>query len=267
MSHSFFGVKKNFFKNKVCLDAASGINLNATLNLLNLGAKYVYACDFNPKLKKINKGKFKPFIGKYEVRLANLKKLPYENNYFDFVHCAGAIHHTTNYKKSINELCRVTKNGGYIYLEAYGTGGIIREITTFLREKVNKDLKFKKEVINLNKKKITKFINYLTNNRYKKNINKLFDDDLVLTIKDRLLSPLYIEFSDKDIVNILKKTVFIKSRDLKEDLNFQILENIFQIFMKITIVIMQNFYMVLACPVCLLEKKNEKNFFYCRSRS
>ena len=55
------------------MDAASGINLNATLNLLNLGAKYVYACDFNPKLKKINKGKFKPFIGKYEVRLANLK--------------------------------------------------------------------------------------------------------------------------------------------------------------------------------------------------
>ena len=130
------------------MDAAS-INLNATLNLLNLGAKYVYACDFNPKLK-INKGKFKPFIGKYEVRLANLK-LPYENNIL-ICTLRDLIHHTTNYKKSINELCRVTKNGGYICLEAYGTGGIIREITTFLREKVNKDLKFKKEAINLNKK-------------------------------------------------------------------------------------------------------------------
>ena len=31
--------------------------------------------------------------------------------------------------------------------------------------------------------------------------------------------------------------------------------------MKITIVIMQNFYMVLACPVCLLEKKMKKFFF------
>ena len=31
--------------------------------------------------------------------------------------------------------------------------------------------------------------------------------------------------------------------------------------MKITIVIMQNFYMVLACPVCLLEKKMKKIFF------
>ena len=30
LSHSFFNVKKNFFKKKVCLDAASGINLNAT---------------------------------------------------------------------------------------------------------------------------------------------------------------------------------------------------------------------------------------------
>ncbi len=215
LSHSFFNVKKNFFKNKVCLDAASGINLNATLNLLNLGAKYVYSCDFNPKLKKISKGKFKLFKDQYEVKVANLKKLPYENNFFDFVHCAGAIHHTTDYKKSINELCRVTKSGGYIYLEAYGSGGIMREMTTFLREKVNNNLKFKKEIINLNKKKITKFLNYLTNNEYKKNINNLFDDDLVLTIKDRLLSPLYIEFSDKDIANILKKNGFVKIKRLK----------------------------------------------------
>ncbi len=215
LSYSFFDVKKNFFKNKICLDAASGINLNATLNLLNLGAKYVYSCDFNPKLKKISKGKFKLFKNRYEVRVANLKNLPYENNYFDFVHCAGAIHHTTDYKKSINELCRVTKSGGYIYLEAYGSGGIIREITTFLREKVKKDSNFKKEIINLNKKKIIKFINYLTNNEYKNKINNLFDDDLVLTIKDRLLSPLYVEFSDKDIAGILKKNGFIKIKRLK----------------------------------------------------
>jgi len=136
------------------------------------------------------------------------------------VHCAGAIHHTTDYKKSINELCRVTKSGGYIYLEAYGSGGIIREMTTFLREKVNNNSKFKKEIINLNKKKITNFINYLTNNEYKKNINNLFDDDLVLTIKDRLLSPLYIEFSDKDIANILKANGFVKIKRLKRRPHF-----------------------------------------------
>ena len=38
---------------------------------------------------------------------------------------------------------------------------------------------------------------------------------MVLTIKDRLLSPLYIEFSDKDIVNILKKNGFYKIKRLK----------------------------------------------------
>tara|TARA_B100001029_G_scaffold178002_1_gene183749 strand:- start:910 stop:1779 length:870 start_codon:yes stop_codon:yes gene_type:complete len=219
-NHSFFKVNKNFFKNKICLDAASGTNLNATLNLLKLGAKYVYSCDFNTKLKKITKNEFKPYKKKYEVKVANIKKLPYEDEFFDFVLCKGAIHHTTDYKKSIDELCRVTKKEGYIYLEAYGSGGIIREITSFLRKKIIKDKAFKKEIVNLNKTKVVKLINYMTNNNFKKKIDILFDEDLVLTIKDRLLSPLYEEFSDVDIKKILKKNRFYQIKRLKRKPHF-----------------------------------------------
>ena len=215
LSYEFFGVKKNFFRDKVCLDAASGLNLNATLNLLQMGAKYVYACDINKKLKKIKINEFKKFKQKYETKIANLKSLPYQDNFFDFVHCAGAIHHTTNYKKSINELCRVTKQGGYIYIEAYGSGGFVREMTSYLRRKVKKEKAFKQFIENLNKKKINDFLNYLTSKKHKDIISELFDDDLVLTIKDRLLSPLYEEFSDKDIKKILKKNGFIQIKRLK----------------------------------------------------
>ena len=215
LNHKFFGVKKNFFKDKICLDAGCGLNLNATLNLLELGAKYVYSCDLNPKLKKLENKQFKKYKEQYETKVGNLKKLPYKNNFFDFVHCAGAIHHTTNYIKAIQNLCRVTKKGGYIYIEAYGSGGLARELTSDMRKKIKTNKNLREQVKNLNKNKINNFLNYLTNYKHKKLISKLFDDDLVLTIKDRLLSPLYVEFSDKEIINILKKNDFYQIKRLK----------------------------------------------------
>lgn len=221
LSIQFFKVKKNFFKNKICLDAASGLNLNSTINLLDLGAKYVFACDLNSKIKKLDKSRFRKYKNRYEVKQANLKKLPYKNESFDFVHCAGAIHHTTNYKKSITELCRTVKKGGYIYIEAYGSGGVLREMTSFLREKVKKDRKFKKFINELNEKKLRNFFLFILGKRHKKKIFKLIDSDLVLTIKDRLLSPLYIEFSDKEIIQILKEKNFYKIKRLKRRPYFQ----------------------------------------------
>lgn len=215
LSTEFFKVKKNFFSNKICLDAGCGLNLNATINLLNLGAKYVFACDLNHRIKKLNKTKFKKYDKRYQVRQANLKNLPYKDKSFDFVHCAGAIHHTTNYKKSIKELCRTVKKGGYIYIEAYGSGGLIRDITSFLRKKVLLDKKFKKFIKDLDEKKLRDFFLFILDKKYKKKIFELIDKDLVLTIKDRLLSPLYVEFSDKEIVKILKQENFHKIKRLK----------------------------------------------------
>ena len=220
LNTDFFKVDKKFFKNKICLDAGSGLNLNATINLLDQGAQYVYACDLNPKIKKLNKKKFHKYKNRYEVRQANLKKLPYKNEMFDFVHCAGVIHHTTDYKKSINELCRTVKKGGYIYIEAYGSGGIVREITSFLRNKVNSDKKFERLIKNLDESDLRNFFLYISNSKYQEKIFDLFDKDLVLTIKDRLLSPLYVEFSDKEIFKILKKNNFHMIKRLKRKPHF-----------------------------------------------
>ncbi len=221
LSTKFFKVRKNFFKNKVCLDAGSGLNLNATINMLDMGAKYVFACDLNNRISKLRGKNFKKYKDKYEVRQADLKNLPYESETFDFVHCAGAIHHTTNYIKSIEELCRLVKKGGYIYIEAYGSGGIIREITNTLRLKVKKEKKFKYFIKNLEKKDIRNFLIYIFSINSKKKINELIDEDLILTIKDRLLSPLYLEFSDKEITEILKKKNFYKIKRLKRKPNFK----------------------------------------------
>lgn len=233
LSTNFLNVNKSFFKNKICLDAACGANANATFNMLSLGAKYVYGFDINKNVittatKTLNKN----FKGKFNFKKSNLLKINYRSNFFDFVHCAGAIHHTVNYKKSISELCRVTKPGGYIFLEFYGKGGLAREITNLLRNKYKKDKKFKKLIDDLNKKelsniysfinKIFRKMNILKRNRLIKSFQNNIDEDLILTIKDRVQSPIYKEFDENDVIRILKKNKF---KDIKRVSKYPIFFN------------------------------------------
>ena len=42
--------------------------------------------------------------------------MPFENNYFDFVYCYTVIEHVRNVEQSIKEMIRVTKKGGYMYI-------------------------------------------------------------------------------------------------------------------------------------------------------
>ena len=146
LSTEYLSLNKNFFYDKVCLDAASGLNANATVNMLNLGANHVHLFDMNKNILKVTKNfLIKKFPkSKFTIKKSNLLKIDYPDNYFDFVHCAGAIHHAVDYKKSVKELCRVTKSGGLMYIEFGGKGAIVQEVVDFLRTKYKKDSRFKK---------------------------------------------------------------------------------------------------------------------------
>jgi len=223
----YLGLKKNFFNSKICLDAASGLNANATVDLLNLGAKHVHLFDINKNILSFTK-KFliKKFPEKrFTIKVGNLLKIKYPRNYFDFVHCSGAIHHTVNYKKSINELCRVTKKGGLLYLHFYGRGGIVQDIVEFLRGKYANNPNFKKMVKSLDKKTFFKIISFIKKENQINKVNKFtnseylgflkyFDYDVILTLKDRIQSPLYKQIEYKDVVKILKKNNFYKIKRL-----------------------------------------------------
>ena len=235
LDYKYFGVNKSFFHNKVCLDAASGLNANATINLLNMGAKHVHLFDINKKILSITKNFLNKRFSedKFTIKHDSLLKVDYPDNYFDFVHCAGAIHHTTDWKKSLNNLCRVTKNGGTLFIEFYTKGGVIHEIVDFLRYKYKKDKVFKKFIQNLNKetfKNIIKFIEKENSinkiNKFNKNeyssFLKYFDYDSILTIKDRIQSPLYTQIKTNDVIKILKKNKFNK---IKRISRFPIFEN------------------------------------------
>lgn len=49
----------------------------------------------------------------------NGMKLKLQENLSDFTICSGVLHHMSNPKKGFSELVRITKPGGYIYLNVY----------------------------------------------------------------------------------------------------------------------------------------------------
>ena len=223
LSTEYLGLNKNFFYDKVCLDAASGLNANATVNMLNLGAKHVHLFDINKNILKVTKNfLIKKFAkSKFTIKKSNLLKIDYPDNYFYFVHCSGSIHHTVDYKKSVKELCRVTKNGGLLYFNYYGKGGIVKEVVDFLRTKYKKDIRFKKFIKRLDKNTFNEIILFIKsqNDKYKinkfsnseyKNFKKYFDYDSILSIKDMIQAPLYKQIEYKDLIKILKSNGFYK---------------------------------------------------------
>ena len=50
------------------------------------------------------------------VEYQDMENLTYPDESFDIVHCVNAIDHTRNARKSIEEMKRICKKGGWIYL-------------------------------------------------------------------------------------------------------------------------------------------------------
>ena len=220
-SYEYFHVNYEFFSDKICLDAGCGSNANGTKALLDLGAKKVYAFDLDESIFEIAPKILKKFEGKYELKIGNVLDIPYEDNFFDFVFCSGVLHHTTDLFKGLSELSRVTKHGGILYFSTLGTGGVFSKITKVFREEYSENVNFQSLIDNLTEQKIMKLINWTYTELEKHNesiineipldvITSLIDNDLILTIKDRITAPIYQETPIEDIINWLEKNKFVE---------------------------------------------------------
>lgn len=70
---------------------------------------------------------------------ASVLDIPFSDNQFDLVWCAGVIHHTTDFDKGISEVSRVVKEtNGKLFLLLYGAGGLrwklIKSVRPLLRD-------------------------------------------------------------------------------------------------------------------------------------
>ncbi len=214
ISNEYFDVDENFFKNKICLDAGCGSNGSGIKSLLELGCKKVYAFDLDETILESIPKFLKTFKGKYELTTGNVLDIPFPDNHFDFVYCSGVLHHTVDLFKGLDELARVTKPGGTLYFAIFGSGGLFSKLTKTLRDEYSNNPDFKNLLDNLTVIQIKFFINWiftqLKNHNDKiteqikvEDILSLFDQDLILTLKDRITAPIYLETPFDDIKNWL----------------------------------------------------------------
>ena len=140
LNEKTFNLKKGFFKGKICSDLGCGTTGSGAFNLLNLGAKYCHLLDMHQHIKKPIQKNLRKFKNKFKITIGSLEKLPYPDNYFDFILCQGVIHHMDNDHKGYKEIFRVLKKGGLAYVSVQGKGGLMTELTmNFLRPKYQKD--------------------------------------------------------------------------------------------------------------------------------
>jgi ubiquinone/menaquinone biosynthesis C-methylase UbiE len=215
----YFKLDNDYFVNKVCLDAGCGSNANATMFMLKMGAQKVCLFDLDKSILESVPEYLKGYEGKYELNVDNVLNMNYPDGFFDFVYCCGVLHHTHDPIMGIKELARVTKSGGILYVLTNGKGGLMHELTEYFRKKYISDKSFRGLINNLDKKHFAEIVAWLiktmNNNGDKlasriprRILDELFDDDLVLTIKDRLTAPLYHGVEEKKIISVLKEQGF-----------------------------------------------------------
>lgn len=58
----------------------------------------------------------------FNVKASNIKSVPFEDNYFDFIICIAVLHHIVNPEERIQAICeliRITKPGGQIMIQVW----------------------------------------------------------------------------------------------------------------------------------------------------
>lgn len=102
-------------KNKRVLEVGAGSGVDS-LYLTKKYKTHAFCLDFSEKaLEKINSN-FKKYNLKCKIIRANLRKIPYPDNYFDVVFSNGVLEHFRNPLKMILEQKRVLKKGGLLVI-------------------------------------------------------------------------------------------------------------------------------------------------------
>jgi len=108
------------------LDAATGHGRDAQLYAENTSAT-VFGIDFSSGIFNA----YRDLSGLINLHLiqADMLKLPFPTNYFDFVACDQALHHTPDTRQAFHTLLRYVAPGGHFATYVYRKKGPIREFT------------------------------------------------------------------------------------------------------------------------------------------
>ncbi|MQG07568.1 MAG: class I SAM-dependent methyltransferase [SAR202 cluster bacterium] len=111
-----------WLQGKTCLDAGCGSGRYSVALALH-GAREITAVDVSSSGLETAKANAKEF-DQIQFQQASVLDLPFPNESFDLVWCAGVLMITSDFDKGLAELTRVLKPNGKLFLLVYGAGGL-----------------------------------------------------------------------------------------------------------------------------------------------
>ena len=112
-------IEKNKQKPLKVLDVGGG-----TGNHLDIGSHRMvklYLLDRNRSMLSESESDVDPVQG-------DVHSLPFEDDFFDIVICVDALHHFQDRKKSLKEMERVSKTGGYIFVADFDPNNFLTKM-------------------------------------------------------------------------------------------------------------------------------------------
>jgi len=140
--HKMWGIPLEFFKGKVCLDGGCGGG-RFSIALAKLGAAKVYGIDVSEQALEAARSRAKERnLSNVEFVHASVLSVPFPDDMFDYVISSGVILLTPDPKKAFDELVRVLKPGGTLFLSVYGRYGLKWFLNDLFRYSICKIIPF-----------------------------------------------------------------------------------------------------------------------------
>ncbi len=237
-----FGLPREWFKDKVVLDAGCGNHGATMLQFFNLGVKHVYGVDVGTSwIEKLTDSLKSQGISEdqFTLKPGSVTDLPFSSDYFDFVACNGVLIHLENMEEikiGFTECARTVKQGGYFYSSYGPCGGLIQGVIfPALRAYYRSNNEFKEVIDSLSPKVLHELIDKICDDHKKYTgedippsfLKGLFGEDFCMFLHNYIQAPtwysnectpefveyLYLKNNFKDITRTSR---FVKRTDIRK---------------------------------------------------
>jgi ubiquinone/menaquinone biosynthesis C-methylase UbiE len=237
-SEEFFQVEPDFFKGKKVLDAGCGSIARNAIAFYQMGSRDVTAMDLGEEwfsTAQKNMARYAVPIEDVILVNGNVSQLPFDSASFDFVCCDGVLPHLADdsqVEKTIKELGRVTKPGGYLFVSYLGGGGLIEtKLHDGAREHYKENPAFAAFIDNIKPQMLHDIVDFAAHN-YPADlfrgatselnmdfIKSLLDEDLCIAIQNLLQAKRREHHSSEYVNRLLKDEGFAPPKLLKRFIN------------------------------------------------